>query len=136
MSPRGVRSKSLVTKKPKKAHRAADAAVTFDTVRQISLSLDHVEEGTSYGTPAFKVRGALFVRLHQDLESTIVVRTDFEQRDELLAADPETYYITDHYRNYEWVLVRLPRIHPEALRDLLRMAHRLASSSKRRSSRD
>ncbi|MGA7916485.1 MAG: MmcQ/YjbR family DNA-binding protein [Candidatus Acidiferrales bacterium] len=136
MSPRGVRSKSPGKKKPKKARRAADAAVTFDAVRQISLSLDHAEEGTSYGTPAFKVRGALFVRLHQDLESTIVVRTDFEQRDELLAADPETYYITDHYRNYEWVLVRLSRIHAEALRDLLRMAHRLASSSKRRSSRD
>ncbi|MGA8675631.1 MAG: MmcQ/YjbR family DNA-binding protein [Candidatus Acidiferrales bacterium] len=109
--------------------------MTFETVRQISLSLDHVEEGTSYGTPAFKVRNALFVRLHQDLESTIVVRTDFEQREELLAADPETYYITDHYRNYEWVLVRLTRVRPEALRDLLRMAHRLAAASKRGSSR-
>ncbi|MGA9183413.1 MAG: MmcQ/YjbR family DNA-binding protein, partial [Candidatus Acidiferrales bacterium] len=98
--------------------------------------LDHVEESTSYGTPAFKVRGALFVRLHQDLDSTIVVRTDFEQRDELLAADPDTYYITDHYRNYEWVLVRLSRVQPEALQDLLRMACRLASTSKRRSSRD
>ncbi|MGC1968347.1 MAG: MmcQ/YjbR family DNA-binding protein [Candidatus Acidiferrales bacterium] len=109
--------------------------MTFETVRQISLSLDHVEEGTSYGTPAFKVRNALFVRLHQDLESMIVVRTDFEQREELLAADPETYYITDHYRNYEWVLVRLTRVRPEALRDLLRMAHRLAAASKRGSSR-
>ena len=109
--------------------------MTFDTVRQISLSLEHVEEGTSYGTAAFKVRGELFVRLHQDLESTIVVRTDFEQREELLAADPETYYITDHYRNYEWVLVRLTRVQPEALRDLLRMAHRLAAASKRGSSR-
>jgi hypothetical protein len=110
--------------------------MTWDSVRQISLTLDHVEEGTSYGTPAFKVRGALFARLHQDLESTIVVRTDSEQREELLAADPKTYYLTDRYRNYPWVLVRLPRIHPEALRDLLRMAHRLAAASKRRSSRD
>jgi hypothetical protein len=112
----------------------ANASVTFDTVRQISLALDHVEEGTSYGTPAFKVRGELFVRLHQNLESTIVVRTDFDQREELLAADPETYYITDHYRNYPWVLVRLSRVHPDALRDLLRMAHRLAAASKRGSS--
>ncbi|MFZ3332533.1 MAG: MmcQ/YjbR family DNA-binding protein [Candidatus Acidiferrales bacterium] len=128
-------SKSPRTKKAARDDRSANPTVTFETVRQISLSLDHVEEGTSYGTPAFKVRNALFVRLHQDLESTIVVRTDFEQREELLAADPETYYITDHYRNYEWVLVRLTRVRPEALRDLLRMAHRLAAASKRGSSR-
>ncbi|MGA7853495.1 MAG: MmcQ/YjbR family DNA-binding protein [Candidatus Acidiferrales bacterium] len=135
MRGRRIASKPPTKKKTVKAKASADARVTFDTVRQISLSLDHAEEGTSYGTAAFKVHGALFVRLHQDLESTIVVRTDFEQREELLAADPETYYITDHYRNYEWVLVRLTRVQPEALRDLLRMAHRLAAASKRGSSR-
>lgn len=135
MPGRRIGSKPPTKKKTVKANDSADERVTFDTVRQISLSLDHAEEGTSYGTAAFKVRGALFVRLHQDFESTIVVRTDFEQREELLAGDPETYYITDHYRNYEWVLVRLTRVQPEALRDLLRMAHRLAAASKRGSSR-
>lgn len=114
---------------------AASAPVTFETVREIALSLDKVEEGTSYGTPAFKVRGALFIRLHHEFDSTIVVRTDFDQREELLAADPHTYFITDHYRNYPWVLVRLSHLHPDALRDLVRMAHRLAASTKRRASR-
>jgi hypothetical protein len=110
--------------------------LTWETVRQVSLALDHVEEGTSYGTPAFKVRGQLFVRLHQDFHSTVVVvRTDFEQREELLAADSEAYFITDHYRNYPWVLVRLAHVHSDALRDLLRMAHRLAAASKHGSSR-
>jgi hypothetical protein len=74
------------------------------------------------------------VRMHQDGES-LVVRTDFEQREELMAADPETYYITDHYLNYEWILIRLSRVHPDALRDLIQRAWRLASTSKRRSSR-
>jgi hypothetical protein len=134
MPGRRIPSKPPTKKKHIRAKASADARVTFDTVRQISLSLDHAEEGMSYGTAAFKVRGALFVRLHQDLESTIVVRTDFEQREELLAADPETYYITDHYRNYPWVLVRLSHVHSDALRDLLRMAHRLAAASKRGSS--
>jgi hypothetical protein len=136
MSADRVLSKSRTKKKAAEANNSADAGSTFDTVRQISLSLEHVEEGMSYGTPAFKVRGALFVRLHQDFDSTVVVvRTDFEQREELLAADADTYFITDHYRNYPWVLVRLSRVHRDALRDLLRMAHRLASSSKRASSR-
>ena len=132
---RPVPSKSPSNEKVTKGRRAANAPVTFDTVREIALSLDNVEEGTSYGTPAFKVRGALFIRLHDEFDSTIVVRTDFDQREELLAADPETYYITDHYRNYPWVLLRLSRVHPDALRDLLHMAHRLAASSKRRSTR-
>jgi hypothetical protein len=111
--------------------------VTFDTVRKIALALDNVEEGTSYGTAAFKVRDALFLRLKEDGDS-LVVRADFEQRDALIAEDPGTYYITDHYLKYEWVLVRLSRVHPDAMRDLIRMAWRLASaaaSTKRRASR-
>jgi hypothetical protein len=106
-------------------------SVTFNTVRRIALALDNVEESTSYGTPAFKVHGVLFLRLHQDLES-LVVRMDFEQRAELMAADPGTYYITDHYLNYEWVLVRLARVRPDALRDLIRGAWRSAAASKKR----
>jgi hypothetical protein len=109
-------------------------AVTFETVRQMALALDNVQEGTSYGTPAFKVGGALFARLHQSLDS-LVLRTDFEQRKELIAADPDTYYITDHYLNYEWVLVRLSRVHPDAMRDLVRMAWRLAAVEKSTSRR-
>ncbi|MFZ0581300.1 MAG: MmcQ/YjbR family DNA-binding protein [Candidatus Acidiferrales bacterium] len=135
MPRRQVPSKSPRKKKTGNANVSADARVTFDTVRQISLSLEHVEEGMSYGTPAFKVRGALFVRLHQEFDSTIVVRTDFEQREELLATDSEAYFITDHYRDYPWVLVRLSHVYLDALRDLLRMAHRLAAVSKRGSSR-
>ena len=104
-------------------------AVTFETVRQMALALDNVEESTSYGTPAFKVGGALVARVHQNLDA-LVVRMDFEQRAELMAADPKIYFITDHYLNYEWVLVRLSRVHPDAMRDLLRVAWRLASAEK------
>ena len=107
--------------------------VTFDTVRQIALTLDHVEESTSYGTPAFKTGGALFARLHQDLES-LVLRVDLEQRAEMMAADPDTYYITDHYLNYPWILVRLSHVRPDALRDLLLMARRSAAAAKKKTS--
>jgi hypothetical protein len=134
MPTRRVTSRSPKTKSGKHGRRAANTPAAFDEVRRIALALDNVEEGTSYGTPAFKVGGELFVRMHQDGES-LVVRTDFEQREELMAADPETYYITDHYLNYEWILIRLSRVQPDALRDLIRMGWRLASTSKRRSSR-
>lgn len=109
-------------------------AVTFEMARRMALALEQVEEGKSYGTPGFKVGGVLFARLHQNLDA-LVVRTDFEQRAELMKADPETYFITDHYLNYEWVLVRLDRVHPDALRDLLRGAWKAAAADKKKMKR-
>jgi hypothetical protein len=107
--------------------------VTFKDVRKLALSLQNVEESTSYGTPAFKVDGKLISRLKEDGES-LVVGTTFEEREEMMAVEPETYYITDHYLEYPWVLVRLSRVSPAALRDLLSRALRLASKQPRRAS--
>lgn len=107
-------------------------SVTFDTVRKLALSLDHVEEGPSYGTPGFRVNGVLFLRLHQDGES-LVVRMGFEEREAMMAEAPETFYITDHYLKYEWVLVRMAHIRADALPDLLRMAWRSAAKAKQKS---
>jgi hypothetical protein len=98
------------------------------------LSLPNVEEGPSYGTPAFKTGGKLVARLKEDGDS-LVVGTTFEERQEMLAADPETYYITDHYLNYPWILVRLSKVSQDALRDLLNRALRLASKAPRSSKR-
>jgi hypothetical protein len=99
------------------------ARVTWDTVLRLGLALPNVTESTSYGTPALKTKGKLFVRLHDDLDK-IVVKMPFDRRDELMSADPETYFITDHYVNYEWILVRLGKLAPAALPDLLRTAYR------------
>lgn len=105
--------------------------VTYDTVRRLGVKLPGVEESTSYGTPALKVKGKLFVRLHQDLDK-IVLRMPFDRREEMMEADPETYFITDHYTKYPWILVRLARVPADALPDLLNIAYRAASSSKKR----
>jgi hypothetical protein len=103
----------------------------FDTVREMGLALPDVEEGTVYGSPALKVGGKMFacLAIHRSAEpGSLAVRIDFDQRDELMAADPKTYYLTNHYVNYPVVLVRLTRVHPDALRDLLLMAWRFVST--------
>ena len=94
-------------------------------------SVSRAEESTSYGTPALKVKGKLFVRLHQDLDK-IVLPMPFDRREEMIAADAETYFITDHYREYPYILVSLARVQPAALPDLLNLAYRTALSSKKR----
>ena len=104
----------------------------FATVRRMGLALPNVEEGTTHGSPCLKVRGKMFtcIAINKSAEpGTLAVRLPFEQRDELMAAEPETYYITDHYINYPCVLVRMARIHPDALRDLLAAGHRFMSTS-------
>lgn len=106
---------------PKSPRRARAAPVDFETVRRIALALPGVEDGTSYRTPALKVRGKLLIRLKEDGES-FVLRVDFETRDILLRANPGTFYITDHYRNYPAVLVRFAALDAGELPGLLEQA--------------
>jgi hypothetical protein len=95
--------------------------VTFDSVRELALALPQVEEGPCYGTPAFRVKGKLLARLREDGE-TLALHVDPYERDGLLAQDPQVYYITEHYRNYPMVLVRLPAVDPDELQELLEKA--------------
>lgn len=100
-------------------------------IREMALALPNVEEGTSYGTPALKVGRKLFVRLKEDGE-TIVLKTTYEEREELMSHDPDTYFITDHYLNYPYILVSLNRVHPDALRELILTSYRLAKPGQNR----
>jgi hypothetical protein len=91
--------------------------VTYDDVRDLGLSLPGVEESTSYGTPSLKVggkRGKMIARLKEDGE-TLVVRCSRDEREILIDSDPDSFTVTDHYRDHDYVLVRLPA----ADRDLL-----------------
>ena len=116
------------------AHRSRQT-ITFDTVRKFGLSLPGVEESTTYGAPSLKVGGKMFVcpALHSSAEpGTLAVRLDIPQRDEMIAADPDTYYLTDHYVGYPIILVRLSRVHPDALRDLIATGWRFVSAASKR----
>ena len=100
--------------------------VAYADVVKLGREMPDVEESTSYGTPALKVRGKLLVRLKED-GVTLVVRTTFEDRTRLLAAAPDVFYLTDHYLSHPWILVRLPEIDPGFLHELLAEAQRLAT---------
>jgi len=110
--------------------------VDFDAVRRIGLALPGVEESGAYGVPVLKVHGKLLacVPRHRSAEpSSLVVRVDFDDRVALLAEAPDVCYVTDHYVEYNSVLVRLSRITPDAFRDLLGMAYRFVTRSAARS---
>jgi len=94
--------------------------ITLAAVRRIASSLENVEEGTAWCFPAFRTNGRLFAAVREDLKA-VVVRISFEDRDEMIVADPNTYFTTDHHRSYPCVLAHLSEIHPHAVHDLLLM---------------
>ena len=109
-------------------------ASTFKAVEAIGRSLPDVELTTTWGQPTLKVRGRMFACMasHKSAEpNSLVVMMDFAARDALIEDDPDTYYLKEHYLNYPCVLVRLSRIHKDALRDLIVGAHRHVSAKAR-----
>jgi len=96
---------------------AKPSAKDVQKVRRIALALPGVEQGTSYGTTAFRVSGKWLARIHEDGVS-LVIRVDFGEREILMEIDPNTFYITDHYRAYPAMLVRIATVDPRELRRL------------------
>jgi hypothetical protein len=105
--------------------------LTFADVHALATKLPGVEIGQSYGTPALKVKGKLMARLHDDGE-TLVLRTTSVNREYLLEAWPDAFYLTDHYRNYPWVLVRLSVIARARLAEVLEDAWELVAPKRLR----
>jgi hypothetical protein len=106
-------------------------SIDFDAVLAAAKSLPDVEVTTSWGAPALKVRGKMFVcqAINKSAEpNTLAVRMDFAQRDALIEEDPATYYLKEHYVDYPCVLVRLSRVRPDALRDLVQTAYRFVGA--------
>jgi hypothetical protein len=91
--------------------------LTFDDVREIGLALPGVQELPMYGTPALKVNGKGIVRLRED--GDLALWATFEERDFLLRNQPDVFFLTDHYRNYPVVLVRLSAVDRDLLHELL-----------------
>ena len=96
----------------------AKRKLSLADIRRTVSALPGAEEGTSYGTPAWRYKGRLLARLHQDGQS-IVLKVGNETRDHLLQADPDTFFITDHYIGYPTVLARLDKLSAADLKKLL-----------------
>ena len=108
------------------ASRKLSPRLSLAAIRRVALSLPGVEEGSSYGTPAWRAGKRMLARLHQDGDS-LVLKIGNETRDHLLQADPDTFFVTDHYRGYPMVLARLDRLSAADLRKLLVRALSLRS---------
>ena len=102
--------------------------MTFDDVRKFALTWPEVEDGTSYGTPALKVRKKLLVRLREDGDSLVMPGVPQDEREMLVESQPKVFYFTDHYRDYPMVLIRLSKARRSRVEPLLRRHWRTLAS--------
>jgi hypothetical protein len=92
---------------------------TSDDVREIALSLPQTTEKIAWSMPTFRVAGKMFATLPED-ETSMAVRCPMEERDELVLAEPEKFWIAGHEANFAWVRVRLAALDDvDELRDIL-----------------
>ena len=120
----------------KRGPRKAPWPGAFDLVKELGCDLPNVEATTRYdGAPVLKAHGVFMAGLamHPSAEpDTLVVRAEFEDREGLLEDSPDTYYVTDYYRRYPVVLVRLSLLSRDVLRELLTGSWRMTVVKRRK----
>jgi len=95
-------------------------------VRAIAKKLADVEEGTTFGFPAFKVGGQTFAWFPNKKEvepGSLGVRMSILEREYRIKANPAAYYVTPHYHDYPSVLARVDVMTDAELRELLESGH-------------
>lgn len=94
-----------------------DLGPAFEKLRKAAEELPQVEAHIWYGTPALKVGKKSFCRVKD--ARTVVLMMDLEEKEMLMAAAPELFFETDHYKGWPAVLLRIHQVSAEEL------AHRL-----------
>ena len=102
--------------------------MTHDEMEAIVLAFPGAEKGVSYGAPAYKVNGKFFTRLRREDDSLVLVDVAFDEREMLIEAEPQTFHITPHYKDYPSVLARIANLHPGSLHNFLERRWRKIAS--------
>ncbi len=93
--------------------------VTEAQFRKIALSFPEAHEKSSYGHPSIFIAKKFFTRLRKEDDSIVLIVGSIDEREMMIESDPRTFHITEHYRDYPSVLVRIGRINEKTLHGML-----------------
>ena len=102
----------------------------------IVMDFPGVEEGLSWGQPSFKLRGTFFTRWREEDDSALLMGVSFDERELLLEAEPETFFLTPHHQKFPVVLARLATLDPDQLRAFLERRWRKLATKAMAKARD
>ena len=103
--------------------------MTYEEFKAMVLSLPETEEGRSYGHPSFKSFGKFLTRLRAE-DNSLVLHCTFDEREMLMEAEPDTFHITAHYKDYPSVLARLATVDPGTVKSFLERRWRACAPKK------
>jgi hypothetical protein len=94
--------------------------MTTSALRELALSLPGAEERETWGHPTFRVRDKIFASMYEGDDGAVAtVKASPEEQTVLLAADPATFGVASHVGRYGWTTVRLERVDPDEMRELV-----------------
>ena len=86
---------------------------------KIALAFPDTQEVLWFNKPAVFLHGQFLTKVHDKEEAMTFRVSSMEMRDVMLEAEPKLFYITDHYRNFPFVLARLSALTPTLLKELI-----------------
>ncbi|MEU3356006.1 MmcQ/YjbR family DNA-binding protein [Streptomyces sp. NPDC037389] len=93
--------------------------IDADDIRRIALSLPETVEKEAWSMPTFRVAGKMYITIPDD-QTSFAVRCPRHERSELIAAEPEKFWVPPHEASSSWVRVRLAALEGmDELRDIL-----------------
>ena len=99
--------------------------MTFDDIRKIAADFPGVEEHLVFGGPTLKVGKRFLACIAKIDPDTLCIRVPSQlEREYFLSTKPDVYYLTEHYENFECLLVRMPNADPAEVRNLFEQAWR------------
>jgi hypothetical protein len=100
---------------------------------KIALAIPGAYEKLWFHKPAVFAHDRFLTKVHHKEEAMVLQVGSMEMRDMMLEAEPRLFYITDHYRNFPFVLARLTALTPKALKEMLTgRARQLAEMPKKK----
>src|SRR6201992_3337999 len=107
--------------------------LTKAEANKILLAIDGASEGEHYRQPAIFIGEEFLTRIHHKEDAVVILTGSIEMRDVMLEAEPELFYIIDHYKNFAALLARLSALNKKTLIELLkpRIAQILAAPPRR-----
>jgi hypothetical protein len=86
---------------------------------KIALAIPGTKEVLWFNKPAVFLHDQFLTKVHDKEEAMTLRVSSMEMRDVMLEAEPALFYITDHYKNFPFILARLSALTPKSLKDML-----------------
>lgn len=93
--------------------------LTKAEARKVMLAIPGTDERPWFNQPSVFIHDRFLAKTHHKEDAVTLQVGSMEMRDMMLEAEPKLFYITDHYRKFPFVPVRLSALTAKTLKGLL-----------------